>query len=432
MSNPFMRGVVDDPVPWLTERFRSGGVFDDDIEQPEYLSRVLGVAQSTVNAMSDHNKTFVVKYSGSHGSAYTDGKKQEVVIGTRPVTDSSLTPGQQAAIVLALAAHEVGHVRWSVTIGDRIQKHYAGDSFKSAWAARVFNVLHDIHLEHHQQADFPVLRDVLTLKGLYFARPWTLDLSRNVTRYGALINATLYPHATDWTSPEGAAFKAWADDWAQRATEKKARTLKGAVALIDEALDYLRYDEQPDIPPEDKPTEPSDDEDEDEDEDPDEDGTEDTEPTDADSDEDEDDEGEGTGSDSDEDGDDGDDGSEPDEGDEDGDESGADTDGDEESGSGAPPEHRDGETVDDPGEGEDDDSTDDGEDTERTIGDEGDADSRTEPLPTIHGEMHSTVDRDLQDTVDAYQRTQAAGRDRFVVGGGDFHKREVRILRVRV
>jgi hypothetical protein len=423
--NPFMVGVDPDPLPWLTSRFNDAGVFDPDILPEEYMARVLGVCQSTVNAMSDHDRTFVVRYTSAHGTAYTDGRKQEVVVGTKPVTDKSLTPGQQAAIVLALATHEVGHVRWSVTLMDRIQKHYVEGTFKAQWAARIFNVIHDIHLEHWQMVDYPSVAPALTLKGLYFARPWVLDLRRNVTRYGALINATLYPHATDWTSPEGAEFKAWADGWAERAKAKGARSLKGVCALIDEALDYLRYDESSDVPPPEKPPEgpPEDDEDGGEDE-----STDESEPGEG--------EDEGEDAESDDDG-------ESDDGESDGDESdGDESDGDEsdgEGGSSGPPESDTPEDDEGSGEGSgegDDESDDEGDPAkgdsdggDRTIGGEGDH-IPEQPLPSIHGEMHSKVDGIWQDRVNAHLRMKATGRDRQVVGGGDFHKREVRILRI--
>ena len=423
--NPFMAGAPSDPLPWLTERFREYGVFDEDVTEVQYLSRVLGACQSTVNAMSDHNKTFVVKFAGEAKTAFTDGKTQRIVVGTRNLIDSSLSEGQRAAITVALAAHEVGHVRWSVTMMTRLGKHYDADPFRKAWALKVFNVLHDIHLEHCQQADFPSLAPVFDLKGRYFARPWTFKATRNVERYGALINATLYAHATDWTvSPEAQAFYEWATDWAKRGTDKKARTLKGAVALIDEALDRLGYDEQPDIPEDETPT-PTEPEDDDGDDEADDSEATDSEPTDSDSDEDEDDEGEGTGS------------PEPTEGEgeEQGDwddmDDGSDMDGDDEgSGSDGPPESRDDSA---PGMDENDSTEGDPEEeVTRRIGDEGDSTrGDEEPLPTIHGDMHTEDDVRLQGEIDRYERVQAHSRDRFIVGGGELRYREMRIVRVK-
>ena len=431
--NPFMEGVAPDPLPWLTQRFRDAGVFSEDTSTVAYMAGFLGACQSIVNAMSDNAKSYVVRYSTEHGSAYTDGKKQQVVIGTKPILDPSLTDGQRAAITLALAAHEVGHVRWSVTMQTRLEAHYGDDPHRKAWAMQVWNIAHDIHLEHWQVEDFPTLEAIFALKGLYFARPWNLDLSRPQTRYGALINATLYPHATDWTSPEGAAFKEWADGWRKRCTLKSARRTKDLIALIDEALDYLRYDETPEPPPEDGPK-PSGEGEESEDEDEDDDG----------------DGSAGTG------------------------EDGFDEDDDEmrdggSDGSGAPPEKSDGETVD--GDGEDDESevaagddesddsdpadgdgsahgggdleSEDGDSTtaddddselERSIGDEGESTKEGDdaPVPSVHGDMHTTDDVGWQAAVDEWRRVQSAGRDRFVVGDGErFKYREVRISRIQ-
>ena len=426
--NPFMDSVPEDPIPWLTERFREAGCFSTT-EPVEMLSLFQGAIQSTVNAMSDNSKPYAVKYSAEHGSAYTDGKSHLVVIGTKPLLDPTLTDGQRAALLLAVTGHEVGHVRWSVSMQDRLEKHYAGNPHKSAWAAQVFNILHDIHLEHWQQVDFPPMVPALAMKARYFSAPWTLDLSRPQTRYGALIQATLYPHATDWSSPEGREFKAWADSWAERARGKAARRFKDALALIEEALTRLRYDETPEPPPEDgpKPTgEPGEDEPEDG-EDEDGEGT----GTDG---EDDESEPEGDGSSappdkSDEDG-------EPEDGTSEGGDSGEEDDEwrDPDEGSGAPPEKGDGETV-EPG----DEATEEGEGGEPIDSDdpvefkpEDDAPPVPEREPSLHGEMHSTEDEDWQAAIDTKRRTQAAGRDRFVMGDGEtFKYREVRISRIQ-
>jgi hypothetical protein len=321
---------------------------------------------------------------------------------------------------------------------DRLAKHY-GDTHRGAWALKVFNILHDIHLEHWQAEDFPTLVPVFVFKGLYFARPWGLDLSRPQTRYGALINATLYPHATDWAvSPEGLAFKEWADDWAKRAKAKSARQTKTAIALIDEALAFLRYDEVIEPPPEDGhggAGEP-DDESEDEGEDDDGDGTAGTGDDDFDEDDDEmrtgDDEGSGA----------------PPEHDPDGEKAEPSDEGEDEDGSGTGDDESDGDETDsgstssgskagETGEDVGDDGTgtagDDESDIHRSI-DEGDTTDGTEdqPLPSLHGDMHTSDDASWQDAIDSYRSTQAAGRDKFVVGGGEvFAYREVRIIRAK-
>lgn len=469
MERPFMDGVPADPMPWLTERFREYGVYDSDITPVVRMSRILGVAQSTVNALSDGKASYRVKFASDAETAFTDAKTHTVTIGTGPALDRSLTDGQRAAILIAMTAHEVGHVRWSVTMLDRLQTHYADDPFKAAWAARVFNIAHDIHLEHWMRDDFRVLDAILDIKGRYFCKPWDFDASRNVTRYGALINATLYPHATDWTvSDEAKRFKDFADQWAEKCKAKGVRRLQGAVEVIEEALAFIDYRTSEDVPPEEnpsgtgrKPDEVEEDDDEPEDGEPGE-PEEGDEPGEGDEGEDGEETGEGEGDESSASG-----GQMPPESEEDFREG--------EDGSGEGPRHQDGETLsDDDDDGDADggaDGDDEGEDGEESDGrvdasrnrpsnpeadpdgdtfDEGEDDedmvrenldtdvasdtfdSKPQDLPTLHGEMHTADDAEWQDAVNEYERTLTSERDRFVVGGGaTFAKREMRIVRIR-
>jgi hypothetical protein len=447
VSRPFFASVPADPLPWLTERFREYGVYDPEASDVLRMARILGVAQSTVNALSDGRKSFRVKFSSGTDTALTDGKTHEVIIGTGPALDPDLSDGQRAAILVAMAAHEVGHVRWSVTMTQRLMDHYQADPFKQAWALRVFNIAHDIHLEHWMRKDFRVLETILDLKGLYFCSEWTFTANRNVERYGALINATLYPHATDWSGPEAAEFKAFADQWAEKAKAKAARTIKPMVALIEEALEFLRYDSEPDVPEDEtgglsEPSEPSEPGEGEEGE---------SEATPSDPEEGEDDEGEGTGSSEAGDEDDA-EFREPQQGgmnppesrDDTGEkhdpssESEEDEGGEGDGGEATPGSNSDSSSVDRPPKqndgGLEEDRWDDEDVFREHLDDGGETTSYTDrpPLPTIHGSMHTADDAEWQDAIDSHMRSMTSERDRWVVGGtGPFAKREMRVVRIQ-
>ena len=110
MTSPFTGvTVADDPLPWLTERFVESGAFERNEHGAPTLAAMaaaLRITSSIVTALNGGKHRYAVRFNPSAGSAYTDLKTREVVIGVKPMLDPALTDGQRAALMVALADHE--------------------------------------------------------------------------------------------------------------------------------------------------------------------------------------------------------------------------------------------------------------------------------------------------------------------------------------
>jgi hypothetical protein len=488
----FTLDVEEDPLPWLTDQFRQAGAFETQVptldpamedalkgvlkgKAPKVvfshnmptlkaMSAALGITSSIVTALSDHEKRFSVRFHPTASTASTYLKTREVVIGIRPMLDPRLTEGQRAALMVALAYHEVGHVIWTADMEAKVAAKYPGNKP----VQKVFNVIHDLLLERQQQVRFPGYAPTLRVKQAYWGKRWVVRLNSKRNRFGALVQATLYPQGSEWsTSAEVSDWFTWADDWATRCRDIKAgKSPTYLFGLIDEAIEHLRLDEPDQHDPlddeeEERPgtgEQESEDEEPDFDDDYDEEGDmddpfgeddadgpqrppeEDDEWPDLDDSEDDSEDGPGGDLPTDE----------PEsEDDEEEDEE------DQPTGKGTPTEDETEESDEDdeedvPGEG--DDESEDKDEAEDEESEEesgkggtttpGDIDPEEEAQPDEPRDefddpripqAHPEGDEDAeawQGRIDDFERVQVKGRDKLVVGGGSFHKREVRILRI--
>lgn len=322
--------------------------------------------------------------------------------------EAGLTDGQRASLMVALAYHEVGHVIHTLGIETAVRKALGDpaspgiDGLRARYGALVFNLVHDLYLEAQQVVNFPGFAPTLRVKESFFGSVWEPVLDTRGHRWDALVSATLYPKGSDWTKDaDVSAFFDWATRWAEECRGSKPRTAKGTLALVNEALDILRLEDEP----------------EDEGNDPDkgdEDGRKEQES--APEEEDEEKEGDNTSSPNPED--------EPEEEDEEGTGSGG-SDDDSDEGEEAP--------VGTEGTGDD---ADEGDAADSDESEEADDTSDEEAPPsTARPQVHpywEPKDIDLskvQADIDRLEKVSVSGRDRVAVPNGA-HKREVRILRV--
>jgi hypothetical protein len=459
--------IEDDPLPWLTDQFRAAGVFattdpkdllDPGIKDtlsgmsgsrpikvisafnlptPKAMSAALGITSSVVTALSDHPKRFYVRFHPTKSTAATLLASREVIIGIRPMLDPRLTEGQRAALMVALAYHEVGHVIWTADMQARFSAKYG----TSKVAHKVFNLVHDLLLEHQQAITYPGYAPTLRVKQAYWGIFWKAKFNSRKNRMGSLIQATLYPQGTDWTvDAETSEWFDWATDWAQRCRSVKAgKSPKYLFDLIDEGLEHLRLDEpdQPDPEPGEEY-----DEQEDGDDDP---GGDESGPDPLDFDEEYDEDGDSTDDtfdDESEGGDDEDAPQRPPDPDESDDESGeedeeqpkgtptgSDTDEDDESGEDAD-EVPGGDDGDDEAGDTDEESEDGGSPGVGPAAEDEARDEFDDPrIPQAHPESEDDAEA-WQDAIDDYERVQVTGRDKVVVGGGAWNRREARIIRL--
>ena len=401
-----------DPLPWVTAQMDRGRVFDKRLVDATRMRAALDVLTANVAALHDSHPYRVVlsKALSTAGTAYAE---RLVLVGSKPLYDDDLTNGQQAAVVMGLVLHEVGHVRWASEYDAALAASPVGNS---KLVGSVSNLAADMHNERAAMDLFPGLAHAVEVAMWWVDKHQpdvTLDLTTVAGRANAALAACRYPWRMPAdTPPEWLA--TWAD-WAERA--EQAGEPDEHVAIVTEALGIIRDipetptppdPEDPTEPPE-GPTGPSDDEDPDED--PDDEGG-DTEggddPTDTEDGDDEPDDQPGGGNDPD----DGDDGDDTDDGDDDGGSDGGDDgdDGDSDEGGDPAPGDEDGDDGDDGSDGGE--SGDDGQTSEDPTGSTGGGDEDADPYDedsddiqdacsnhAAHGERDERIQSDIERTM---------------------------------
>jgi hypothetical protein len=162
-----------DPVPWLTETWERAGCFalpspqvisalreakergsklDAFSVETKTLATILDTVRSTVASIHDDPHTFGVQF-GSQVIAMTEFDKFLVTIGSRALSDESLTNGQRAAILTGLALHETGHVSFSLAFTKAIEGAFGGTP-DAGLAFGLANVGEDNRIERLQRSRF--------------------------------------------------------------------------------------------------------------------------------------------------------------------------------------------------------------------------------------------------------------------------------------
>lgn len=351
-----------DPLPWVTAQMRRGRVFDRRLSDATRMRAALDVLTRNVSALHDDHPYRVV-LSKSLSTAGTAYRERLVIVGSKPLYDDDLTEGQQAAVVMGLVLHEVGHVRWGREYDDALERSPVGNS---KVVGSISNLAADMHNERAAMDLFPGLAHAVEVAMWWVDKQqprMDIDLTTVAGRCNAALAAARYPWTVDWSGhPDWLA--TWTD-WARRA--EQSGSPKQHVAIVSEALDIIR--DLPDPEPQAQQDDPDGEPEPGDDGDSDDTGDGDTGHGDDDGDDADDTDGDGSGPADGEDADDAEDGDDGQPGGEPGNEP-----GDEQDGDGA-------------GEGAgDDDSDEPGEPGEPGEGDDGDADDGTGGEPTGDGE----------------------------------------------
>ena len=242
---------ADDPVPWVTERMRKAGAF----AKPDPLGlfpahavvALLDILTETVSALHDDAKPYRVILSQHSASAATALNAKLVEIGSKPWRDRDLTDGQKAAIMVGLALHEVGHIRFAQNNTRALNAQFGSANVTPA-IMTLSNLASDHHDERAARDLFPGLSDAIRPvmwwvgdKGMrsYDWRDVDAKLNESIAeRVNLAIAATRYPWQCEWTSGDGRTWLAWWADWAKRAT--LTRRPKDHALIVQEAIDKVR------------------------------------------------------------------------------------------------------------------------------------------------------------------------------------------------
>lgn len=240
-----------DPVPHVTARFRAAGAFERTRKgEPtaEALAAALDVLQSMVSAMQDDEREYRVSYEPGLLTAGTDFKGRNVVIGTKPLMADDLTDGQRAAILTAMANHEVAHIvhtrKWMPTMEPHFRTTRPGDD---RWQ-RIHNVADDVRMEALHWSEWPGYADTFPTAMWYAGKRGKrvgdhAPLDTMDDRMQSMMVAIRYPWLFGWDEAHERAFADWCREWQTR--YNAATTAREAITLIDEALDFLGAYEPP-------------------------------------------------------------------------------------------------------------------------------------------------------------------------------------------
>jgi len=270
--NPHPRPIVppDDPIPSLTDRFRSAGAFEVSPSTGRYTDAALAAMKATVATvvagLQDSHESYRTVF-GTIPTAGTTWATRTVHIGTKALDDATLSEGRKAAIMVALAYHEVGHiVNRSPERGKAVAAALSGHPL-AAILADVTNILADIHDEQAMMDRCPGFAETLAV-GLWYIQTVLSPLGDKAVMKGLdlrsarsqMFCAVRAPFSiADWTDAVPALV--WGADLADRV--KAAHEVSAFVPLVGEALDMIQAwmerdpepEPEPEEEPEDEPTE---------------------------------------------------------------------------------------------------------------------------------------------------------------------------------
>ena len=271
-----MRTPSQNPLPWATEALDRAGAFDEieeemfDYRTDQYVtnkrpsdhgaSALLDVLTSTVAALHDDAKAYRVLLNKDAASAGTLLERRIVEVGSKPMSDTDLTDGQKAAVMMGLALHEVGHIRYSRAYRGAITRLFGAGNVTGA-ISTLSNLAADCHDEAEAMDAFPGLAPAIAVTlwwvGGKGSESHDVDLDHSVQhRVNAAIAATRYPWQVDWPDTIGGAeWLEWWVDWAKRA--RQAGQPKVHAAIVQEAIEKVRdFTPTPDQPQPDQPQQP--------------------------------------------------------------------------------------------------------------------------------------------------------------------------------
>ena len=247
-----------DPVPWVTAQMTRAGVFDTTTSDARRVKGALDVLTRSVSALQDEGTPYRVVLDKAVATAGTDNRNRLVQVGSKPLYDTSLTTGQQAAVLLGLVLHEVGHIRYARDYPAALRRY--GIEQTGAVGA-ISNLAADHHNEAEAMRLFPGLAHAVEVTMWWVSRSIgdpVIDLSADIShRVNAAIAATRYPWRVDWdASPDLREWADWWTEWAGRA-EREGKPKQHA-DLVAEAMAKVR--DLPDPEPEPEPADDGDDE----------------------------------------------------------------------------------------------------------------------------------------------------------------------------
>jgi hypothetical protein len=270
-----------DPLPWLTSVMSARGVFitmttweqygDWEYDEDEgiwrrpkrQITRLTGVAAAAllevltdaVSALHDDDKTYAVVLNAKNASASTTLERRLVEVGTKPLHDETLTHGQRAAVLGALALHEVGHIVFSREYAAAITRLFGRENVTGAIRG-LSNLAADLHDEAAIVSKFPGLGEAIPVLNWWLGggvntttAPATEVLVRSAAdRVNLAIAACMYPWTVDWDSAEAVEWLDWWTDWAKRA--RAAGQPKVHAEVVKEAIEKVREANAPTSRPE--------------------------------------------------------------------------------------------------------------------------------------------------------------------------------------
>lgn len=257
----------DNPLPWLTDRMRSAGVFRKQTEEvydyrnqrytdvsrtsDEAAAGLLTILSQVVTGLHDDDRPYTVVVNKDNASAGTLMEKKVVEIGSKPMHDKDLTEGQQAAVMAGLAAHEAAHIRYGRGWQGALTRHFGKDKVTPA-IHTLSNLAADLHDEAEMVDYAPGIAPAIPITLWWVAGKGKDDtahapLDTVAGRIQAAIQVTRYADYCDFSdAPE---WVRWWQDWAHRA--RYAHQPKVHAALVDEAIRKCR-----DVPPQPKQPKP--------------------------------------------------------------------------------------------------------------------------------------------------------------------------------
>jgi hypothetical protein len=272
------------PLPWVTDRLRRAGAFDkvtEDVEgdwvrddstgkwvrpktsrtrvSNDAAVATLDILTQTVSALHDDAKTYAVVLSKTAATAGTLLERKVVEVGSKPMSDDTLTDGQKAAIMAGLALHEVGHIRYGRMWAGAVKRRFP-EGVTGAISA-LSNLAADVHDEAHVMNDFPGLAPAIDVTLWYVGgkdevkpRSATQGLNESAQqRVNLAIAAVRYDWTVAWDSNSAREWLDWWRDWATRAyaadaPKQHAEVVAEAIAKV-RAFDPDPKPEKPQGPP---------------------------------------------------------------------------------------------------------------------------------------------------------------------------------------
>lgn len=204
----------------------------------DLVVRAHTMLQGFVNTFAPAGEQYEVTFDATVTTASTDLKNRKVAITSLPLFDPTLTFEDAGAILMAMAAHEVGHTRDSQMTVAAVRKY-----FTDPIAHRLSNLLDDVRGERNFGRIYPgyaglfepaieyVAKRDLDKLGVELA-PQSLDKP-----FSLAVAAVRYSKWADWSDPTIAAERDWYADWAVRSTATNSTKLH--IAGIAEAIAHI-------------------------------------------------------------------------------------------------------------------------------------------------------------------------------------------------